>query len=63
MQDIQRSLGKLEGNMEAIKADVKEIKMEVKLLSQFKWRVAGGAAVLSVVVASIGSIISHWLRG
>lgn len=50
MDNIQRSIGKLENMMSVVVNDVKEIKEDVKSLNNFKWRMAGGAAVLSILL-------------
>lgn len=47
---MQRTLGRLESKVETICTDVSEMKADVKSLQNFKWRVAGGAAVLAVVL-------------
>lgn len=71
--DIQRALGRVEGKIESlgqdlsqfklnIKEDLTEIKVDVKLLNQFKWRVAGGAAILSCIITGIVELI-HMYQG
>ena len=57
-------LGEIKGKLDAVAAEVKEIKadgketkLKVEALQQFKWRVAGGAAALSVVLTVIISLI------
>lgn len=59
--DIERSLGRMEGKIEAISTDLTEVKADVKSLNQFRWRVAGGAAILSFVLTGIVEVI-HLLR-
>lgn len=60
--ELHRSIGKLEGHMEAVKKDVAEIKSDVKALNQFKWRVAGGAAALSIFLTAAIELI-HLVKG
>lgn len=53
MNDTERVIGKLEEFKEWVMRDLHEIKSDVKALNQFKWRVAGGAAVLSVLLTVV----------
>ena len=61
MEDLMLKVGRLQGHMDQVlsKLDVLEVKVdrnndkiEVKLdrLNEFKWRVAGGAAALAIVL-------------
>lgn len=50
-------LGELKAFRDQTQKDLAEIKSDVKELKQFKWRVAGGAAVLSVILAAVIEII------
>jgi len=43
-------LGELKEFKRATLSDLSQIKKEIRALNQFKWRVAGGAAVLSVLL-------------
>lgn len=49
--DEQRVLGRIETLQEWMKEEIDELKKEVRILNQFKWRVAGGAAVFSVLLS------------
>lgn len=73
LDDLQRSLGRMEGKVDGIskglsefkteiKQDLAEVKIDVKLLNQFKWRVAGGAAILSLILTGVVEIF-HFLGG
>lgn len=62
MNDTERVIGKLEEFKEWAKAELTEIKSDVKALNQFKWRVAGGAAMLSIVLTALVEIF-HALKG
>lgn len=53
MDDLSRAIGELQGTMRAVQSDVSEIKGDVKGLQQFKWRVAGGAAALAVILTAV----------
>ena len=55
-----RAFGRLEGKVDAIHADLADIKKDVKALQNFKWRVAGGAAVLSFILTSAIELIRSW---
>lgn len=51
MIDLERAVGRLEGKMDGLIADVSEMKTDMKGLNSWKWKIAGGAAVLSAIVA------------
>ncbi len=50
-------LGELKAFRHQTEKDLSEIKKDIKSLQQFKWRVAGGAAVLSVLLAAVIELI------
>jgi hypothetical protein len=56
VNESDRILGKVEEGIEWLKEEIKEIKTDVKALNQFKWKVAGGAVVLSV----LSSMLMTW---
>ena len=62
MNDTERVIGKLEEFRDWAKAELTEIKSDVKALNQFKWRVAGGAGVLAVLLTILVEVF-HALRG
>lgn len=48
--NVDRVLGRLQEFKEQTLKELTEIKKDVKALQKFKWRVAGGAAVLSFLL-------------
>jgi TRAP-type mannitol/chloroaromatic compound transport system substrate-binding protein len=54
------AIGRLEEGIGWLKKEVGEIKADVKALNEFKWRVAGGAALLSIMI-SLGVEIARIL--
>lgn len=62
MDDLHRAVGKIEGAVEAMQSDLGEIKKDVKALNKFRWRVAGGAAVISVLISALVEFL-HITKG
>lgn len=62
MNDTERVIGKLEEFRDWAKDELAEIKADVKALQRFKWRVAGGAGVLAVLLTILVEVF-HALRG
>lgn len=66
--NINRLLGRLEEfrcsarkEFQDLKDEIHELRAEVKALNQFKWRVAGGAGVLSVFMVVLIELV-HFLK-
>lgn len=57
MDDLSRAVGRLEGSVESIGKDVRDIKKKVDGLQHFKWKVAGGATVLSIIAGILAKMI------
>lgn len=53
MNEGDRIIGRLEGKLDLVIEDVREVKNDVKALNQFKWRMAGGAAILSIILTAV----------
>lgn len=62
MNDTERVIGKLEEFRDWAKDELAEIKADIKSLQSFKWRVAGGAGVLAVLLTILVEVF-HALRG
>jgi hypothetical protein len=62
MDGLKEDIGALKEGMSWIKAELSGLREDVKALDQFKWRIAGGAAVLGVLLGSIGSFVSKLLE-
>lgn len=62
MGDGERMLGELLEFKRAAIRDLEEIKRGMDSLHAFKWRVAGGAAVLSVMMTGIAEAIHIYLK-
>lgn len=56
MIDHDRAIGTLEERSIQQGKDIAEIKSDVKTLLAFKWKVAGGAAVLSVFLTAVAEL-------
>lgn len=50
---MEMLLGELKAFRDQTQRDLAEIKSDIKSLQQFKWRVAGGAAVLSIIMTAV----------
>jgi hypothetical protein len=51
--EIQRSLGKVEASVEALKTSIDSTKSDVKALVAWKNAILGGAAVIGAVIAMV----------
>ncbi len=51
MDDLQRAVGRLEGKLDAALDDIKAIKADVEIIKRYRWQLAGGATVVSVIAA------------
>lgn len=50
MDELYRTVGRMEGKLDAVHADVTELKADMKEFKQFKWKVAGGITGLSMFI-------------
>lgn len=57
MRDAERVIGRLEEFKEWASKEFTEIKAEIRSLNRFKWKIAGGAAVVSGIVAAIIELV------
>lgn len=48
--------------LENMQKDIDEIKDDVKHLSEWKWKIAGGVTVVSVFVTVIVNILHVWAK-
>ncbi len=62
MDGAERVIGRLEEFKKYAEKEFHEIKSDIKLLNQFKWRIAGGAGVLSVVISLMVTIVIELLK-
>lgn len=53
MDDLRADVKVIKESMGWIRSEVAEIKSDVKLLNQFRWRFAGGLTLLSMIVTAI----------
>ena len=60
-KDLIRALGALEGKVEAMHADLVEVKADVKDLKGFKNRFYGAAAAISFVVSWLSGLFKSLL--
>ena len=67
MSDTERVIGELKEfkrvalkEMDNLRDDLREVKKEVRMLMRFKWRVAGGSAVLMTVLTAVVEAIHVW---
>jgi hypothetical protein len=63
MGDSDKELGALLESVAWIKSELAEIKSEIKSLNQFKWRVAGGAALFGLIMGTASQFIATYLGG
>ena len=57
MNDHERTLGKVEEGIEWLKNEINEIKLDVKALNQFKWKVGGVALILSIAASILIEVV------
>jgi hypothetical protein len=53
MDAQSRVIGRLEGMLKAVQSDVSDIKKDVKSLNSFKWKIAGGSAVVAAIISAL----------
>lgn len=51
--DIARAVGRLEGKVDALSADVGDIKQKVDLLTEARWKRAGRTSIISALVSAL----------
>jgi hypothetical protein len=49
-----------EGAIEAIRQDVREIRQDVKLLLQFKWKIVGGSVAGGIIITLLYNILKDF---
>ena len=52
MDDVDRILGKLEAFKEFSEREFQQIRQDISELKQFKWKVYGGAGVISTIISA-----------
>lgn len=62
MNDVERLLGRLEEFKEQTLRELQEIKDDIRALQKFKWRVVGGAAVLSFILTGLIELLQIYLK-
>lgn len=59
MDDLQHMLGQFSEFKRWMEIEMTDLKRKVDDLNSFKWRVAGGAAVLSVILTAVVEAFVH----
>jgi hypothetical protein len=57
MSELHRDLGKLTEGMEWVKSQLVELRSDVRGLNHFKWKVAGGAAAVSIMIGVLMRLV------
>lgn len=57
MRDSERIIGELAEFKRATLEELRDIKKDLRGLQRFKWRVAGGAATLSMLLTAIAEFL------
>lgn len=57
--DVQRDLGRMEGEIEALKTLLNEVRADVKEIKTSFHQMQGGTKVLLVVAAALGAGLNH----
>ncbi len=60
--DVNEFIGEIREFKRNVEGDLKEIKKDVKTLNNFKWRVAGGSALLVLFLTIAVQVIEVWAR-
>jgi hypothetical protein len=55
---LQRDIGRMEGDISALRQDVAEMKADVKILTEAMSQLKGGTRTLLGVAAVIGAVVS-----
>ena len=58
--DFKEFVGEFKEFKRVIIEDMKEIKSDIKLLNNFKWRLAGGGAILCMLITIFGEILTRF---
>jgi hypothetical protein len=51
--EVERAIGRLEGEIKGIRQDMTEIKKDLKSVLAWKWKIVGGALTVAAVVSGI----------
>lgn len=60
--EIRQRLGTLEGKMDTLAGDIRDIKEDIKSLNSFRWRVYGAVATIGFLAGILGTLITMILR-
>ena len=62
MDDLNRQIGRLEANVEALQKEMAELRVDVKQMSQVITRWKGAGIVLLIIGATVGWLVDALLR-
>lgn len=60
--DVNEFIGEIREFKKNVEADLKEIKQDMKSLNNFRWRMAGGSALLVLILTIAAQAVSAWLH-
>jgi len=61
--ELERSVGRMEGKMDGLCSDMKEVKGHVEVLRKDYWKRQGSLLVVSGIVAAIISLVCAAIAG